>query len=99
MKRTGNIFTFVVFVAVIAGAAQYLYSGLQLKHYGSTTFGIIEHINNNDRNGEEVFYYFRVGEKKYNGKTIRKDSLHHKPGDTILVKYSTRNPELNQVDE
>ena len=99
MKRTGNIFTFVVLVAVIAGAARYFYSWFQIKQYGSSTFGIIDHVNMDDRNGEEVSYNFRVGKKNYNGKTTLKDSIHHKPGDTIRVEYSTRNPELNQVDE
>jgi hypothetical protein len=99
MKKTGNIFTFIVLMAVIAAATRYFYSGFQLKQYGSTTFGVIDHLNIDDRNGVEVAYYFWIDGKMYNGKATRNDSIHFKPGDTIRVKYSTRNPELNKVDE
>lgn len=99
MKRTGNIFTFLVLVAVIAGATRYFYSGFQLSHHGDTTFGIIDHVTIDERKGEEVSYYFHVNGKNYIGKATHKNSIHHKAGDTIRVRYSTRNPDLNQFDE
>jgi hypothetical protein len=99
MKRTGNIFTFIVLIAVVAGAARYFYSGFQLRQYGNTTTGIIDQVNTGEHKRRELSYHFSVGGKEYKGKTIPRDSIHHKPGDTIRVKYSSKNPDLNQIDE
>jgi hypothetical protein len=58
MKRTGNIFTFIVLIAVVAGAARYFYSGFQLKQYGNTTTGIIDHVNTGEHKRRGVVVSF-----------------------------------------
>lgn len=82
---------------MIWGASIFGYRQYHFHFYENTTRGVIDSLEDDYFGDSTVFYSFKVGDRLIQGTQGYDIKVKPKVGEYYLVKFSTKNPDINKM--
>lgn len=92
-----KILIFLGIVGMVGGASIASYRQYHFHFYGNSTRGEIDSLDGEYFGDSTVHYSFTVGGSQFHGSYGYDARVKPKVGERYLVKYSTKNPDINKM--